>query len=59
MVRQQQGSLQESSIRDVYVRGIYALDVDRVQFIIASYLRTRLGKVRHVPHSSLMCVSRV
>lgn len=32
--------------RGPFVQGLYQLDVDRVKFIVAAYLRTRLGKVR-------------
>ncbi len=32
--------------RDVYSRGLYQLDIDRIKFVLASYLRTRLGKVQ-------------
>ena len=32
--------------RDVYSRGLYQLDIDRLKFVVAAYLRTRLGKVQ-------------
>lgn len=31
---------------DVYIRGLYQLDIDRVRFVVASYLRARLGKIQ-------------
>lgn len=35
--------------RSPFVQGLYQLDVDRVKYILAAYLRTRLGKVRVRP----------
>jgi hypothetical protein len=32
--------------RDAFTQGLYQLDIDRIKFVLASYLRTRLGKVR-------------
>ena len=32
--------------RDVFEAGLYQLDIDRVKFVLASYLRARLAKVQ-------------
>jgi len=45
-VNEQQNNLAQQAIPDIYVRGLYQLDIDRIKFVMTSYLRTRLGKVQ-------------
>jgi hypothetical protein len=44
-VSMQQAEL-ASGKRDVFTAGLYQLDIDRVKFVLASYLRARLAKVQ-------------
>ena len=44
-VSEQQTHLATSK-RDVFTQGLYQLDIDRVKFVLASYLRARLSKVQ-------------
>ena len=44
-IEAQQGAVHERR-RDVYIKGLYQLDIDRIKFVLASYLRTRLGKIQ-------------
>jgi hypothetical protein len=44
-VQLQQAEL-ASGRRDVFIAGLYQLDIDRVKFVLASYLRARLAKVQ-------------
>jgi GINS complex subunit 4 len=45
VVREQQKALGGEKV-DVFTAGLYQLDIDRVKFVLASYLRARLAKVQ-------------
>ena len=43
----QLGELRRGAVDGVYLPGLYRLDIERVKFALAAYLRARVGKVRY------------
>lgn len=45
-IEEQLEGLRGGAVGGVYLPGLYRLDLDRVKYLLAAYLRARLGKVR-------------